>query len=600
MLVIYVSLLYLAWRVLNGGRRPWRATLPEIAAGGGLVLGVGLALAAIQLLPGLEYMRLSTRSAASYDFLSNGFPLRDLIQMVLPGSVSLYSPLYVGILPLLLAGLGLAVRRDREPLFWGGLGLLALLLSFGGNTALYGLFYLVVPGFNLFQSQERAALVVSFSLALLAGFGCRALLADAPDSHLARRLSRYAAGLAVALALLAAGFYWGWLWQGQAADSPFAAQMNRAAFAALLAALGWGWLRARKGPTTNDQRPMTNDEARRTKDKGYWSFVVRRSSFVAGVVVLVVFDLFTVNRGTLFQPKPPEKQFAPRPLVEPMQRDMAAAFDHRLGDDVFRAFNEYRIVGNYGLVYGVEDTGGSSPLELRRYAGLTTGVAEARLWELLNVKYVLTWRQQLSVPSEVIYQEPKGNEVTYLHRLARVGPRAYVVHRAEVAADSEALRRLADPAFDPWQTALLAEPPPTALAGGVVERADSSATIVARQPDRLVVDVDAAADGLLVLSEVDYPGWRASVDGRAAPVLRAQFALRAVPVPAGRHRVEMVFDPWTFKVGAAVSGVAWLGLVLAAIWLCSPTLPQAAQSAWGSLSRLPAGSKACSTIGGRP
>jgi uncharacterized membrane protein YfhO len=75
-----------------------------------------------------------------------------------------------------------------------------------------------------------------------------------------------------------------------------------------------------------------------------------------------------------------------------------------------------------------------------------------------------------------------------------------------------------------------------------------------------------AANGLLVLSEVYYPGWRAYADGEEVPIYRADHALRAVPLRAGHHRVEMVFNPPWPKVGLAVSGATlFLALVLASV-----------------------------------
>jgi uncharacterized membrane protein YfhO len=74
----------------------------------------------------------------------------------------------------------------------------------------------------------------------------------------------------------------------------------------------------------------------------------------------------------------------------------------------------------------------------------------------------------------------------------------------------------------------------------------------------MVLEVDMAADGLLVLSEVYYPGWRAYADGEEVPIYRADHVLRAMPLRTGHHRVEMVFDPLWPKVGLAVSGITLL------------------------------------------
>ena len=72
-------------------------------------------------------------------------------------------------------------------------------------------------------------------------------------------------------------------------------------------------------------------------------------------------------------------------------------------------------------------------------------------------------------------------------------------------------------------------------------------------PERLSFDVAPDHSALLVLTDAWHPGWRARVDGVAAPVLRVNAHFRGVPVPAGARRVEMRFEPWSFRAGAALS-----------------------------------------------
>ncbi|HMQ55277.1 MAG TPA: YfhO family protein, partial [Anaerolineae bacterium] len=72
-------------------------------------------------------------------------------------------------------------------------------------------------------------------------------------------------------------------------------------------------------------------------------------------------------------------------------------------------------------------------------------------------------------------------------------------------------------------------------------------------PQSLSLSVSTPTPALLVLSEPYYPGWQATVDGQSAPILRANYLLRAIPVPAGEHRIELVFQPWSFTLGAIIS-----------------------------------------------
>jgi uncharacterized membrane protein YfhO len=77
-----------------------------------------------------------------------------------------------------------------------------------------------------------------------------------------------------------------------------------------------------------------------------------------------------------------------------------------------------------------------------------------------------------------------------------------------------------------------------------------------------VIETQAEHASALVVSEINYPGWNATVDGVKAPIYQTDYLLRGVILPAGAHRVEMRYEPWTARLGAAVS-LGSLGLILA-------------------------------------
>jgi uncharacterized membrane protein YfhO len=85
----------------------------------------------------------------------------------------------------------------------------------------------------------------------------------------------------------------------------------------------------------------------------------------------------------------------------------------------------------------------------------------------------------------------------------------------------------------------------------------------------MALDVETESDGLLVLSEIWYPGWVAKVDGVETPVYRTDISLRGIEVPAGRHAVELLFTPEPVRRGAAATGGALAlcgGLVLVSVF----------------------------------
>ena len=508
MYLLYTSLAYLLVRLWGGTNRR------RILAAIGLFVAVGLGISAAQWLPSLEYMRLSTRAGMSYEQASSGFALVDALQLLLPTQ----SPLYAGVLTLLLALAAPILARGRMVRFWAGLGLVALLLSFGRNLFLYPAFYLVVPGFSIFRSQERAVLILAFALAMLAGYSF-AHLAKRPAPAWLRRLSAYAL---LASAGLAALGYFGWLAGGGQEATAFYWFLQQSVYLVIFLGLAALLLRSQARPG-------------------------RRHVAMAGVLVLVALDLFTVNSTRNLDRRLPEAHTVPSPVAEKMQAD----------GGLFRVYDEFRLPDNAGSLFGLEGIRGASPLKVERYGRLLQEVPIERVWQLLNVKYVTTWRETLNVPSQVLVEQADGEGVTYLHLLAGPGPRAWVVHRAEIIpGDDQAVERLSDSEFSPFDAVILPAPLDAPLAGAGAVTGASTVRWVRREPAHLTLDVALPADGLLVLGEVHYPGWQTRVDGTPVPTLRANLALRAVPVPAGQHQIEMVYRPWMVPVGAVLSVLA--------------------------------------------
>jgi uncharacterized membrane protein YfhO len=99
----------------------------------------------------------------------------------------------------------------------------------------------------------------------------------------------------------------------------------------------------------------------------------------------------------------------------------------------------------------------------------------------------------------------------------------------------------------------------------------SVAQVAAFTPNEIRIEVDAVADGLLVLSEVYYPGWRASVDGAAAHLTQTDGLLRGVPVPQGHHIVRVWYAPASVRLGLVISALGLVvslgGWLVAICWL---------------------------------
>jgi hypothetical protein len=208
------------------------------------------------------------------------------------------------------------------------------------------------------------------------------------------------------------------------------------------------------------------------------------------------------------------------------------------------------------------------------------------LLDLLSARYIVTPSGSDTSGEGQPLGEPRFSTVyddgqTRVLRNERALPWAWVVHEAHVMSQSEALDLVNQGEIDPRRTVLL-EPPlrspltldslmnipvgmtgtdqgdrfdlPTVGSSGSEEAGErDTATVVALDADRLIVRTQTGANGVLVLSEVAYPGWVARVDGESVPIYVANGLLRAVPLPAGAHLVELQFESPTLQIGVVVS-----------------------------------------------
>ena len=137
--------------------------------------------------------------------------------------------------------------------------------------------------------------------------------------------------------------------------------------------------------------------------------------------------------------------------------------------------------------------------------------------------------------------------------------RVFIAHRAEIAPDAQALARLAQPDFRPDQIVLLSN---GALLNQPHETAQDQVQIEEYKAERVAIRATTSSAGYLVLTDSWYPGWEASVDGAAVPIQRADYVFRAVRLEPGAHRIVFEYLPWSFVLGAWISGVSALILIV--------------------------------------
>jgi hypothetical protein len=557
---IYVALglvayaLFHAWEGWRQGRT-MRAALPPLVWVG-LMLLFGLAVAAVQVLPLAELAARSTRQAsATYDFAARfSWPPGYLMTLLVPnffGEPShtgywgdgIYdeSIFYVGILPLLLALLGARLRHRLIP-FLCALGLGALFLALGQNGALHPMFFRFVPLFRLARAPARAGFLFTMVAAAFTGLALTALQSSTREVRM-RLLAplRWPLVLTItggALALVVAGYVAFAL--GREANPAVGRlwhQANQVALFLVAFLLAAGLLAVwRDAPTA---RPR------------FWQLALG----------LVVLDLWTFGSSVIHVRELPENAY---------WRIVSQAVEHPQAARVLPwGLNEAE--QNGGMAYGLRSVFAYDPLTLQRYEEFITSRPDprARTYDLLNAGYLVTTGPQEFADgpdAPRLLLEQSGVQV---YERQNALPRAWVAPHIEVMDDRAVLARVHEPDFVPLTHALLspaasrtAECDAFANSGVAGE---SRVEIVHYEGNFIEAQVRGEG-GVLIFSEVHYPGWKATVDGKQAQLVRADYLLRGLCVPAGEHRVELVYDPPLLKLGFAVSGLALLSIAGAAVW----------------------------------
>ncbi len=564
-------------------RRPGR-TLGCVALAGALAA----ALSAAEWLPLLEWFRYSDRGAmVSFGKWSNhpfilaqaALPLsldplpmtHESRQLLFSGREPFLSSIYMGG-PLLVVALAGILAGGRARLGWPLLGVFGVVLSFGPLTPLYDVLRTVLPFLRSFRFPAKSVLLVAFAVAVLAGLGVDALRAPRR-----RRRLLWALGVIVPAGLLAgAAFHLAQptapLWHeivgpplgGGGYDRyPAFVRMSghllQAGAALSLTCILVAVRALRPGPAP--------------------TLAVLLGVLGVGDLLLHTRELNPTVPGALERYRP--KLLDPIPRLRPNRTLVINYEDSRVASMLlsrgggvqvpygsppvaeYAAFHEHPRVLGTGA-WGIEGFPEDVPSLASRPAtdattALQTGAITAdypRLLRAMGVQYVVSLHPLAGALTQVSTDElPVLDRRASLWAVRDPLPRAYWVGRSVIDDDDIAVVRRVyeDPSFDPRDEVILTRDDATAAPVEGRAGATGSARIVLLKPDLAEVETEADRDGYLVVVEGFAPGWRGTVDGRPARVLRANGYFRAVRVPAGRHRVTMRYRPLVIPIGVALS-----------------------------------------------
>jgi hypothetical protein len=477
---------------------------------------IALGLSAPALGPMLELTRHTARGGLSYEAASE-FAVEPvaMLHMVLPtlfgsnptdywGAFSNTEVWgYTGVLALALAAYGVAVCTTRTRTFWLLIVVLAVLYMLGPFASLHGWAYAFLPGFDRIRAAGRAYLFVDLAVALLAGFGLQALIRDRVTWE-ARQLRMTRLGLIGLAGALATVLLF---------LIPLMASRvvgvndpgNRPVIALDNLTLLALWLLLGLGV----------------------GLAVWRGALAGGVLLVVVVAVTLLDVFHATAPFNPTNQ----PLLEGFEHPQVVEFLRQREAEQ----GPFRIEASapawqpdLARLADLEDVGGLvDPLALRSYEAFLKRARADRAGEqyrALNVRYLIAGADQ----------EPPGDAFA----------------QAFTSDDGLIVWEYLDPLPRAW-----------------IEDTEAAATVVTARPGLLRLTLPSETQGgRLIVSQVNYPGWTAKVDGVAVDIVDYQGTLQAVELPAGASEVELTFRPtgWTIWVTiAALSGLAWLVGVIA-------------------------------------
>jgi hypothetical protein len=586
--VIYVLLAAGLYCVFRLGQVLWRegvGTTLRIALVVLASISTGILVSAVQLAPTYEVAQFTERAHVSYeDRMESGrSPIalgtllvpdlfgnpvdrpwgRNEFAKNVPGTYGETS-LYVGIVPLFLAIWAIARRRDGFTAFFGCLALLSLLIFL--DTPFFRLLY-QLPLFRIGRQLEAKAMW-GFAMAVLAALGVEALLNRPPHMEW-RALRQAAVGLVVVPFVVLLGF--------ALAGSFFVSHETGEA-----SRLASEWYHYNAG---NFVRLCVLAVACAGAVFVWARGWLRKWMLAVLVLWIALADLMCFG-WKLNPTRPPDDLYPVMDSVRFLENDES------LYRTIRGPLSRKVLPPNSLSVYGVSDVQGYSPVLIDYYVDflqlIEEDIASSRivyslkyprsttspLLDLLNAKYIIT----IATPGEEMTQLERSEpslELVYdgevkIYENRDVLPRAFFVPDYAVAEDGdEVLDLLVAEGFDPSALVIL-EKEPAPFSHGVADVAkESHVDILEYAPNRVTIEADLPADGFVVLTDLYFKGWRVFGDGMEQEVYRADYVFRAVQVGQGRHTIEFVFDPLSFKVGL---GITLLALLLAGALLVGALL----------------------------
>ena len=537
---------------------------------------VAFGLSAAQLFATVELSQFSSRQGLGIEFsmLGSYTPL-GLIQLLFPRcTFASGGLLYIGILPFFLSLVVVFYKKDRFSWFFIFLTLFSLILAFGEYSPLYA-FIIKAIGFYGLRVPAKFLFFTVFSLTILAGYGFDRYCSTSADERQNTRYTKIIFYVSVGA-------------------------VTTLVIANIILFLGKGFLinfgrnYVEKNIYGKPFHHHSLDVYYDKVDSVHQSLVsntyiynpfiissiviliisffvikyVRRWVSLWGLqftcIALVIIDLYVFSLfGTGFRGNmAPVKESLKAPgAIEYLQRDTGL---HRVYGLIPNKFQDdySRFLPNYNMYYQISDVGAYSPLVMNDYYKfMEMGGVDDSIWRLepsldslskdlnllslLNVKYIITYEEINDKRVELAYSDEKVN----VYRNKGSLPRAFFLSDYKVISDGQEALEYLRSEDNPMDVVVLDKEPVMFRNGSDEQYNNASVEIKDYSPNKVILNITASSNGILVLSDTFYPGWKAFVDLEETEIMKANTVMRAVIIPKGKHIVKFVYDPVPFNYG---------------------------------------------------
>jgi len=523
----YFLVAYALWGLLVVGGGRWtrlRFSLPGLV----IIPALAFLLGAAQFLPLLELAGYSNRALPPEEAANFAMtPLTLLVGLFLPDAQAGHElVVYLGLVSLVLAFLGLS-RADRRTWFFGAVVLVAVIYARGSATPLFDLVYRWLPGFRWVRAPARVFLPASLAVAILAGIGMQ---------RLARPQICWSVPGALALGVLTLGLGLGL--------AVLFGEVNRATFGLAflpsisLLVIGLTVSRRLSPRLALPGLALLVFADLASFDVTVMRFVSPTDAFADGAIAAD----YLAGQSDLFRTYSPSYS---------LPSHVAAGADLQTADGVegvhLAAYDRFM-----ALAGGYEDPSFSVtippfPSDLALDEAFHDIQPNLRLLGLLNVEYLVA-AFPMDWPGLTFVTRLDG---TYVYRNQHALPRAWVIP-SPTQADGD------------WagQLSALADQGAQVIATG-----DSLVRVAHHEPDRIEVEAQTSEEGMLVFSEIWYPGWQATVDGEEQTVEPVADILRGVQVPPGTHHIVLLYDPASVRWGGRLALAGWVAITAGGVSL---------------------------------